>query len=414
MKIIQQDEKIIACIGKDETNERRIMNMKMIESIQENGVTDFEVDSENPRLYSESGLLYGKKKTMPNGETRLTLIAAPPDKKGTVKVAYGTEIIAGDAFTDSKASKVILPKTVTSIAPDAFNNCKNLKEVVLSEGLTYIGECAFRMCPLLDNITIPDTVLDIMANAFCESPLRNLKFQNRPQECNNRLKIAYGAFGWCHADEIELPYRLVSLSDNNFVKVRRVVINCYDTSDIEPILNALIVRNFVPLDEASDYYDPKCNCALEVCIGGVNVYIPKIMDGYVKGKFLENISDAMQLIEKPLNEKLHDLQIYAMDAAETPLDASYDAAMKVYCNTEDRAIKEKAKKILQTHSQNIIQAFYKSEDVKKLMDYLKFGLHNMKDIEVVLENDFRTDAADMNACMLQALGNSPCKQKFLL
>mgnify|MGYP001036055913 FL=1 len=410
MKIIQQDEKIIAYIDKDETNERKIMNMKMIESVQENGVTDFEVDSENPMLYSQNGLLYGKKKTMPNGETRLTLIAAPPDKKGTVEIAYGTEIIAGDAFADSKASKVILPKTVTSITPYAFNNCENLKEVVLSEGLTHIGECAFRMCPLLDDITIPDTVLDIMSNAFCESPLRNLKFQNRPQKCNNRLKIAYGAFGWCHADEIELPYRLVSLSDNNFVKVRRVVINCYDTSDIEPILNALIVRNFVPLNEASDYYDPRCNCALEVCIGGVNVYIPKIMGGYVKGTFLEK----MQLVEKPLNEKLYDLQMYALDAAETPLDASYDAAMNVYCNTEDRAIKEKAKKILQTHSQNIIQAFYKSEDVKKLMDYLKFGLHNMKDIEVVLENDFRTDAADMNACMLQALGNSPCKQKFLL
>ena len=409
MKIIQQDEKEIAYIEKDDTNERKI-----IESVQENGVTDFEVDSENPMLYPEDGLLYGKKKTMPNGETRLTLIAAPPDKKGTVKVAYGTEIIAGDAFADSKASKVILPETVTSITPYAFNNCENLKEVVLSEGLTHIGECAFRMCPLLDDITIPDTVLDIMSNAFCESPLRNLKFQNRPQKCNNRLKIAYGAFGWCHADEIELPYRLVSLSDNNFVKVRRVVINCYDTSDIEPILNALIVRNFVPLNEASDYYDPRCNCALEVCFGGVNAYIPKIMGRNVKGKFLKDISDVMQITEKPLSEKLHDLQMYALDAAETPLDASYDAAMKVYCNTEDRAIKEKAKKILQTHSQNIIQAFYKSEDVKKLMDYLKFGLHNMKDIEVVLENDFRTDAADMNACMLQALGNSPCKQKFLL
>ena len=414
MKIIQQDEKIIAYIDKDETNERKIMNMKMIESIQENGVTDYEVNSENPRLYSESGLLYGKKKTMPNGETRLTLIAAPPDKKGTVKVAYGTEIIAGDAFADSKASKVILPETVTSITPYAFSNCENLKEVVLSEGLTHIGECAFRMCPLLDDITIPDTVLDIMSNAFCERPLRNLKCQNRPQECNNRLKIAYGAFGWCHADEIELPYRLVSLSDNNFVKVRRVVINCYDTSDIEPILNALIVRNFVPLDEASDYYDPRCNCALEVCIGGVNVYIPKIMDGYVKGKFLENISDAMQLIEKPLNEKLHDLQMYALDAAETPLDASYDAAMKVYCNTEAREIKEKAKKILKTHSQNIILTFYKSGDVKKLMDYLKLGLHKVEDVEVVMKNDFRTDAVDMNACMLQALENNSCKPKFLL
>lgn len=154
MKIIQQDEKVIAYIDKDETNERKIMNMKMIESVQENGVTDFEVDSENPMLYSEDGLLYGKKKTMPNGETRLTLIAAPPDKKGTVKVAYGTEIIAGDAFADSKASKVILPKTVTSITPCAFNNCENLKEVVLNEGLTHIDECAFRMCPLLDDITI--------------------------------------------------------------------------------------------------------------------------------------------------------------------------------------------------------------------------------------------------------------------
>ena len=414
MKIIQQDEKIIAYIDKDETNERKIMNMKMIESIQENGVTDYEVNSENPRLYSESGLLYGKKKTMPNGETRLTLIAAPPDKKGTVKVAYGTEIIAGDAFADSKASKVILPETVTSIAPYAFNNCENLREVVLNEGLTHIDECAFRMCHLLDDVTIPDTVLDIMTYAFSGSPLRNLKFQNCPQKCNNRLKIAYGAFEWCYADEIELPNRPVSLSSGSFFKTRRVVINCYDTSDIESILNALIVRNSVPLDEASDYYDPRCNCALEICIGGANVYIPKIMDGYVKGKFLENISDAMQLIEKPLNEKLHDLQMYALDAAETPLDASYDAAMKVYCNTEAREIKEKAKKILKTHSQNIILTFYKSGDVKKLMDYLKLGLHNVGDVETVLKNDFRTDATDMNACMLQALENSPFKPKFLL
>ena len=79
MKIIQQNEKVIACIGKDDTNERKIM--EKIESVQENGVTDFEVDSENPMLYSEDGLLYGKKKTMPNGKARLTLIAVPPDKK---------------------------------------------------------------------------------------------------------------------------------------------------------------------------------------------------------------------------------------------------------------------------------------------------------------------------------------------
>lgn len=412
MKIIQQNGKVIACIGKDDTNERKIR--EIIESVQENGVTDFEVDSENPRLYSENGLLYGKKKTMPNGKARLTLIAVPPDKNGTVEVAHGTEMIAGDAFADSKASKVILPKTVTSIASYAFNNCENLKEVVLNEGLTYIAEYAFRMCHLLDNITIPDTVLDIMANAFSESPLRNLKFQNRPQKCNNRLKIAYGAFEWCYADEIEFPNRPVSISSGSFVKTKRVVINCNDVSDIESILNALIVRNFVPLDETSDYYDPRCNCALEVCIGNMNVYIPKIMERDVKGKFLENMSDAMQLAEKPLNEKLHDMQMYALDAAETPLEASYDAAIKVYCSTEDSEIKEKAKGMLKTHSRSIIRAFYKSGDVKKLIDYLKLGLYKVGDIETVLKNNFRTDATDMNACMLQALENNPCKPKFLL
>lgn len=413
MKIIQQDEKVIAYIDKDETNERKIMNMKMIESVQENGVTDYEVDAENSRLYSQNGLLYSKK-IMSNGETRLTLIAAPPDKNGTVEVAYGTKIIASDAFTDSKASKVILPETVTSIAPYAFNNCENLREVVLNEGLTHIDECAFRMCPLLNDITIPDTVLDIMTYAFSGSPLRNLKFQNCPQKCNNRLKIAYGAFEWCYADEIELPNRPVSLSSGSFFKTRRVVINCNDVSDIESILNALIVRNFAPLDEASDYYDKRCNCALEVCIGSMNVYIPKIMERDVKGKFLENMSDAMQLAEKPLNEKLHDMQMYALDAAKTPLEASYDAAIKAYCNTEDSEIKEKAKGILKTHSRSIIRAFYKSGDVKKLIDYLKLGLYKVGDVETVLKNNFRTDATDMNACMLQALENSPFKPKFLL
>lgn len=410
MKIIQQSEKVIARIEKSDTERQKIIGM--IENAQDYHVTDFEVDAENPKLYSEGGLLYNKKKIMPNGKTRLTLIAAPPDKKGTIEVTYGTEMIACDAFTNSKVSKVILPKTVTAITSYAFNNCRNLKEVVLNEGLTHIGEYAFRMCPLLDDITIPDTVLDIMAHAFSESPLRNLKFQNRPQKCNNQLKIAYGAFGRCHANEIELPYKLVSLLDNNFVNVRRVVINCDDISNIESILKALIVRNFVQLDEASDYYDPSCNCAFEVCIGGVNVYLPKIMEQDVKGKFLEDIS--MQIAEKPLSEKLHDLQMCALDAAEVPLNASYDAAIKVYCNTEDSEIKEKAKKILKMHSRSIIRTFYKSGDANKLMDYLKLGLYEVKDVEVVLENNFRTDAADMNACMLQALGNSPYKPKFLL
>lgn len=74
MKIIQQDEKIIAYIDKDETNERKIMNMKMIESVQENGVTDFEVDSENPMLYSQNGLLSIRAQKTPSDEITIFLV----------------------------------------------------------------------------------------------------------------------------------------------------------------------------------------------------------------------------------------------------------------------------------------------------------------------------------------------------
>ena len=86
----------------------------------------------------------------------------------------------------------------------------------------------------------------------------------------------------------------------------------------------------------------------------------------------------------------------------------------MYCSTEDSEIKEKAKGMLKTHSRSIIRAFYKSGDVKKLIDYLKLGLYKVGDVETVLKNNFRTDATDMNACMLQALENNPCKPKFLL
>lgn len=86
MKIIKEDEKVIACIEKDDTNEQKLI--EMIESVQANGVTDYKVDAKNPRLYSKGGLLYSKKKTMPNGKVKLMLISVSPDKKGTLTAPH--------------------------------------------------------------------------------------------------------------------------------------------------------------------------------------------------------------------------------------------------------------------------------------------------------------------------------------
>jgi hypothetical protein len=73
-------------------------------------------------------------------------------------------------------SKMVLPSTTKKIGFNAFNYCKNLKNVVLNEGLqfstvTCIRSCVFEDCQSLLSINIPSTVTDIGNNVFqfCES-----------------------------------------------------------------------------------------------------------------------------------------------------------------------------------------------------------------------------------------------------
>ncbi|MBR3864012.1 MAG: leucine-rich repeat domain-containing protein [Clostridia bacterium] len=53
----------------------------------------------------------------------------------------------------------------------AFSECRELREVVIPNSVTSIGECAFRNCWLLENIQIPDSVTSIGGGAFqrCQS-----------------------------------------------------------------------------------------------------------------------------------------------------------------------------------------------------------------------------------------------------
>lgn len=47
--------------------------------------------------------------------------------------------------------------------------CTNLEEIVLSEGLEYIGEEAFMSCTKVSSIVIPKSIKTICANIFSSS-----------------------------------------------------------------------------------------------------------------------------------------------------------------------------------------------------------------------------------------------------
>ena len=66
---------------------------------------------------------------------------------------------------------VTLPSTLTEFGSDAFKSCSNLREVTLNNGLQQIGGRVFRDCTSLKSIKLPPTVTEIGAGAFNNSKI---------------------------------------------------------------------------------------------------------------------------------------------------------------------------------------------------------------------------------------------------
>ena len=90
----------------------------------------------------------------------------------------GTELSAGFVIIDGvlkeytgNAEKVVIPQGVTSIGEDAFKDCKCLTTVTIPDSVMSIGEGAFDSCTSLAKVIIPDSVTRMGNWAFngCEN-----------------------------------------------------------------------------------------------------------------------------------------------------------------------------------------------------------------------------------------------------
>lgn len=120
---------------------------------------------------------------------------------------------AGKTLFQSLGIKsVIISEGITDIGDYAFYNCESLKSVTIPKSVRKIGFAAFKNCVKLTSIYIPDSVTEIGGYAFynCQS----LKTVRLPK---NITYIPSYAFAHCDSmNEITLPVNVKKIGDNAF------------------------------------------------------------------------------------------------------------------------------------------------------------------------------------------------------
>ena len=130
----------------------------------------------------------------------------------SVVIPNGVTTIGDSAFRDSGLKTVVIPDSVTVIEKYAFNGCEKLTDVIIGKKVTRIGDSAFGHCVSLTSVLLPDSVTTMGKNVFygCTA-LQNVIFGSGMKH------IGYGAFDSCSAlSSVTLGGDLEAINDRAF------------------------------------------------------------------------------------------------------------------------------------------------------------------------------------------------------
>ncbi len=131
----------------------------------------------------------------------------------TLEVPEGVKGIAAYAFEDQYLlEEVTLPSTLVSIEKEAFRCCTNLERIELPEGVVSIGEGAFQDCTYVQDVSLPTTLRCVGRAAFANmTSLGKVAFLDGVED------IGEAAFSnaW-RMLSISLPTSVTNIGENAF------------------------------------------------------------------------------------------------------------------------------------------------------------------------------------------------------
>ena len=118
-----------------------------------------------------------------------------------VVINEGITNIGNCAFDGCNLGSIYIPNSVTSIGEYAFYGCSSLTNITIPEGVMSIGSSAFSGCTSLESVNIPEGITIIEFNTFREcSSLENINIPEKVTNIN-----AYAFYGCNNLTSINIP-----------------------------------------------------------------------------------------------------------------------------------------------------------------------------------------------------------------
>ena len=138
------------------------------------------------------------------------------DNEGTLTISGTGEMYNygyGESPFNTEIETVIIEDGVTTIGDCAFGGCEVLTNINIPDSVTSIGDYAFEECSSLSTITIPDSVTSIGGGAFAGT----LWYENQPDGLVYAGKVAYKYNGEMPENTlITLEEGTTGIADNAF------------------------------------------------------------------------------------------------------------------------------------------------------------------------------------------------------